>query len=291
MSQRLEPSDQTRIVTQLAEKIEELYVYPEAAGRIAAQLRARPATAQTPAEFATEIKQFLRGFDGHLSLSCRPDESAAHHPSRPKLSDPEYQRRCNYGFLRAGLAEERIGLLELTLIPDTDNSRALATAHAATSLVANTDALILDLRNVPGGWPSGGPVLLGHFLANEPVHLLTMTPRTGDPQRDWTPAPNPLGHRPETPAAHPRRPALRFSWRGLRILRPEPRARHGDRPADGRCREHRRLRAPRRPVHRIHPHRSPHRPTHRHQLGRRRRTPRCRSRFRRRTQHRAESGS
>jgi Peptidase family S41 len=199
MSQRLEPIEQARIIAQLAEKIEELYVYPEVAGRIAAELRARPAPAQTPDEFATGIKQFLRGFDGHLSLSRRPAGPAAHDPGRPKLSDPEYLRRCNYGFRRAGLAAEGIGLLELTLIPDTDNALALTAARAATSLVANTDALILDLRNVPGGWPSGGRVLLGHFLADEPVHLLTMTPRTGDPQRDWTPAPNPLGHRPDFP--------------------------------------------------------------------------------------------
>ena len=77
MSQRLEPGEQERIIAKAAEKIEELYVYPEAAGRIAAQLRARPATAQTPAEFAADIKQFLRGFDGHPACPAGP-------PNRPR---------------------------------------------------------------------------------------------------------------------------------------------------------------------------------------------------------------
>lgn len=199
MGKLIEPAEQIRIVAELADKVEELYVFPEAAARIATSLRARPASAQTPAEFAADIKQLLRGFDGHLGLSYLHADTAADGPSRPKLTDPEYLRRCNYGFARAGLAEEGIGLLELTLFPDAENPKALAAARAATSLVANTDALILDLRNIPGGWPSGGSLLLGHFLAEEPVHLLTMTPRTGDPEPDWTPAANTLGHRPDLP--------------------------------------------------------------------------------------------
>lgn len=199
MSTLIEPAEQMRIVAELADKIEDLYVFPETAAHIGAALRARPATAQAPAAFATDIKQFLRGFDGHLGMSYLHSDTAADGPSRLKLTDPEFQRRHNYGFARAGLVEEGIGLLELTLIPDAENPRALAAARAATSLVANTDALILDLRNIPAGWPSGASLLLGHFLTEEPVHLLTMTPRTGDPTRDWTPTANALGHRPDLP--------------------------------------------------------------------------------------------
>lgn len=202
MSNGFGPDEEARLIGRLVEKIEELYVFPEAAGRIAAALRARPAAGaagRTPAGFADEVKSFLRGFDRHLGLSYVPAESEAVDQGSPKVTDPEYRRRRNYGFSRAGLAEEGIGLLELTLVPDADDPRVLETARAATALVANTDALVLDLRNVPGGWPSGVSLLLGHFLGDRPVHLLTMRRRSGEAGEDWTPAENPLGHRPDVP--------------------------------------------------------------------------------------------
>jgi C-terminal processing protease CtpA/Prc len=72
-------------------------------------------------------------------------------------------------------------------------------AAAATVMIAHTDAVIVDLRGVPGGWPSGCDLLLGHFLPADPTLSLTMTKRDGEPEEQWTPKDNPLDHRPDVP--------------------------------------------------------------------------------------------
>jgi C-terminal processing protease CtpA/Prc len=188
------------VVAELADKIEELYVFPEAGKRIAEELRVRPRTAEDPEAFAADVKQFLRGYDAHLSLLWLPARANAEGPARPDLNDPHYQRRVNYGFRQAGLAQESIGLIDLTLFRDAASPHVRAAATAATSLVAHTDAMIIDLRDVPGGWPSGCNLLLGHFLPDQPTLLLTMIERgQANGQEDWTTPGNELGHRPDVP--------------------------------------------------------------------------------------------
>ncbi|GIG59676.1 hypothetical protein Lfu02_40480 [Longispora fulva] len=187
------------VVTELADKIEKLYVFPEEAKRIADELRSRPLTARTPEALVAELQPYLRAQDGHLGLVWLPDSATADRRARPNLMDPAYQIRINHGLRQAGLVEDGIGLIDFSMIGDGDVAAMREAARAATVMVASADAVVLDLRDVPGGWPSGVNMLLGHFLAAEPTHLLTMTSRTAPDQLDWSPADNPLGHRPDVP--------------------------------------------------------------------------------------------
>ncbi|WP_035799902.1 S41 family peptidase [Kitasatospora mediocidica] len=189
-----------RLLALLADRIEEHYVHPEVAATIAAQLRNwQPSVADPPALVA-EVKALLRGHDRHLSLRWLPGagDEGADRPVSP-LDDPESRRRMNHGFRQVGMLDGGIALLELSLVCDTDDPAALAAAQAALAGTANADAVIVDLRRVPGGWPSGGTLLLGHFLPPQPTHLLTLTARYQEPEQCWTPADNPLGHRPDIP--------------------------------------------------------------------------------------------
>ena len=188
------------VVSALARTIEEQYVFPEVARRIADELRSRTFRYDGPDSLADEVRAFLRTHDRHLSLIWRSATAPEDGPARTDLDDPEVLRRSNYGVRQVSLHDGNVGLVDLTLICDADQLDVLATYRAAIGLTAHADAVVLDLRDLPGGWPSGCTLLLGHFLPPEPpTHLLTLTRRHGHSIEDWTPVENPLGHRPDVP--------------------------------------------------------------------------------------------
>lgn len=187
------------ILDSLARTIEEQYIFPDAAGRICAELRSREFAHADPQALADDVRSYLRTHDRHLSLIWRSAASPEAGPARTDFNDPAVLRRANYGFRQFAVHEGNIAVIDLTLLCDTDQPEVLATFRAAMCLTAHADAMILDLRDLPGGWPSGSNLLLAHFLADEPVHLLTLTRRHGESTQDWTPLENPLGHRPRLP--------------------------------------------------------------------------------------------
>ena len=188
------------VVSALARTIEEQYVFPEAGRRIADELRSRSFRYDGPRSLADEVRDFLRTHDRHLSLIWRSAIAPEDGPARTDLDDPEVLRRSNYGVRQVSVHDGNVGVVDLTLICDADRPDVLATYRAAMALAAHADAVVLDLRDLPGGWPSGCTLLLGHFLPPEPpTHLLTLTRRHGPSIEDWTPVVNPLGHRPDVP--------------------------------------------------------------------------------------------
>jgi C-terminal processing protease CtpA/Prc len=178
----------------LADLIEAHYVFPEPAATISAQLRTRFADV-APEDVAANVKPFLRGHDRHLSVidKLRPASTG---PARIDFTDRDALRRINYGFRNVHVAD-RIATIDLTMLCDADDPVVRGTAAAALALTAHAHAVILDLRGVPGGWPSGADALLGHFLPDQPTHLLTMTRRDADDIEQHTPDNNPYGHRPD----------------------------------------------------------------------------------------------
>jgi C-terminal processing protease CtpA/Prc len=59
------------------------------------------------------------------------------------------------------------------------------TAACAMNFLANTDALIVDLRNNGGGTPAMGVLLASYFFAAEPVHYADNYARPGNTTRQW----------------------------------------------------------------------------------------------------------
>jgi C-terminal processing protease CtpA/Prc len=187
------------VVAALARTIEEQYVFADAGKRIADALRSRTFHADDPQSFADEVRTYLRTHDRHLSLIWRAATAPEDGPARTHLDDPEVLRRSNYGVRQVSIHDGNIAVVDLTLICDAEQADVLATYRAAMGMAAHADAMILDLRDVPGGWPSGCTLLLGHVLPRRPTHLLTMTRRHEPSTEDWTPIENTLGHRPDVP--------------------------------------------------------------------------------------------
>lgn len=106
--------------------------------------------------------------------------------------DAAANRRRNYRFRHVGILDRNIAHLDVTFFCDTDGpSQAAVRARAATAAAigfsANSDAVILDLRDNPGGWGSGANYLPGHLLPDGPVHLVSFIDRAAAPEQAWTP--------------------------------------------------------------------------------------------------------
>ncbi|GAA2005175.1 S41 family peptidase [Catenulispora subtropica] len=91
----------------------------------------------------------------------------------------------NYGVRRVERLEGNIGYLDLTMVADASSgARAIA---AAMELVANTEALIIDLRANRGGAPNGVQLWCSYLFPDDETHLNDIYSRVKDATRQyWT---------------------------------------------------------------------------------------------------------
>ncbi|MEO1655561.1 MAG: S41 family peptidase, partial [Bacteroidota bacterium] len=188
-----------KMVKEMVQKIEELilthYVLPEQGEKIAAQFRAdfqkgRFDQANSLKQLDSTMTKSLREVsqDFHLYVwnnkeiveqlkaeaRAEPDEEEAQETSNFFNSEKAYQ--ANFGFEKVEVLEGNIGYIKLSQINISKYS--LKKLYAAMHLVANTQALILDLRNNGGGGSSMGAVLESFFF-EEYTELLEFRQRNG----------------------------------------------------------------------------------------------------------------
>ncbi len=150
------------------------YVFPDVAERIVAVLgRNDYDHLADDAEFASTVTADLQSVNGdrHLRL--------LHEPPRPRPTP------TGHGFAKVEIIEDGIGCLEVTALRDPQEFGDLAAA--AMTLVADTGALILDLRRNRGGHP-GMIALVCAYLVDEFTHLNDLHFRRDDlTVQFWTP--------------------------------------------------------------------------------------------------------
>jgi C-terminal processing protease CtpA/Prc len=170
-----------------AQRYDSLYVFADRGDHIRKQLtsrsvRARYHECKTASCLADKLTRDLQSWttDQHLRLVFsvaprpmnRPQETSA--AREPEL---ENMRRRNFGFHNVERLHGNIGLIELSRFdPAAD---AAGAAAAAMTLVANTDALVIDLRNNGGGHADMVAHLMSYFVS-EQTHLSTMRRRNAD---------------------------------------------------------------------------------------------------------------
>ena len=153
------------------------------------------ASASTAKAFAKSLSGDLRalGDDRHLSVRFDPDFSAEPKPDTA-LGPKEVAKarddmiRDGYGIARVERLPGNVGLLDLRGFGPTE---FVGDAYsAALSLLAGTDALILDLRRNGGGEASSVAYLLSHFFGEgDERHLNDIYDRPKDETRQyWTSA-------------------------------------------------------------------------------------------------------
>ncbi|WP_427894538.1 S41 family peptidase [Kribbella sp. GL6] len=193
----METEEIRSVLGRLGALVGEHYVFPEVGTEVAARLAAAVGDGaydelRTPEALAERVTADLQqgNRDKHLRLVFRrdglPDETD------PVAEEAHWRRRAALdagGMARVERLDGNIGLLEIRPLLYPPEHAATAVT-AALSLLASTDALILDLRRCLGGSPDQVAFVCGYlFDSAEPIHLQDLVTRAdGTTRQFWTPA-------------------------------------------------------------------------------------------------------
>ncbi len=188
----METLDTPAVVDRCADLVAERFVLPEVGARAATRLRQRAAAgaydALDPAALAAALSADLQDVAHDLHLRV------IHHPDGvPPTEDPsayeEYWRemaRTTAGGMRrverlaGNVAHLSIGPVLTPAGPSWD------AVSAALALVADADALVLDVRECRGGDPDTVQLLVSHLVGDEPVRLVDIESRVEGLRQRWT---------------------------------------------------------------------------------------------------------
>jgi retinol-binding protein 3 len=193
----IDPKWRNAILDGVAQRYDSLYVFADRGHQIRKQLttpgvRARYADCTTASCLADKLTQDLQTWskDKHLrlvfSVPPRPLQVTAQDTAGAQARELEAMRRRNFGFHNVERLHGNIGLLEIGRFDPAPD--AAQTAAAAMAFLANTDALIIDLRNNGGGRADMVAEMMSYFVP-EQTHLSTMKRRKPeDNVQIWTAA-------------------------------------------------------------------------------------------------------
>lgn len=192
----LDAATRARVVDGAVAKLNQYYVFPETAQRMAAAIRARLAsgaydTITAGSAFASALTTDLRAIshDKHLSVAWSsrvlPPMDPGAGPDSAALAQMRARlRQNNCGFERVEWLQSNLGYLKFNGFGPADS--CAATATAAMTLLAHVDALIIDLRSNGGGDPEM-VAFISSYLFAEPTHLNDLYDRAADKTTEyWT---------------------------------------------------------------------------------------------------------
>lgn len=185
----INPQIRKQIIENIILELQAKYVLPEKVKDIEIALRTKHQDGgyekmETPSQFANALTQDLRtaGSDLHLFVAHDPtlEKALIASPPAPSVKLQELppsaerlveMRESNYDFHKLELLRGNVGYLDLRSFVDLDYSKN--TAVAAMGFLANTDAVIIDLRKNPGGFVNLNTFLASYFFGVERVELLS----------------------------------------------------------------------------------------------------------------------
>jgi len=179
------------IVDAVTEKLRELYVYPDIGERMAQRVATKLEEGLYDAidvleEFVAQLNRDLLSVfpDGHLAVSVlRKRERAQSSDGDWWQEHVENSRFNNCGFHRLDRMAGNVGYLELTEFDYPEV--AGETLIAAMNYLCHTDAIIIDLRQNPGGRGELVQILLSYFFEDHRVHYLTELDGVRKITRQW----------------------------------------------------------------------------------------------------------
>jgi len=177
-SPALNATTRQQVIDGAIEHMQRGYIFEDVAQKMAAALRAHAKAGaydaiSNGADFATVLTTHLQAVskDKHLRIVYNPSGIAG---TQPPITDEERlrraaaERRNNYGLHRVERLDGNVGYIELRGF--SGSQEAGTAVAAAMNLLANTDALVFDLRRNGGG----SPVTIGFissYLFDQRVHL------------------------------------------------------------------------------------------------------------------------
>jgi C-terminal processing protease CtpA/Prc len=182
------------VIDTLVKRLNDSYVFPETAAKMEQALRSHAseyAQITSARQFAEKLTADLQAVshDKHLrvrysyeSIAVRPNNSN----EEPTAEEREQMRRelgrINYGFERVERLPGNIGYLDLRGFTPAEIGGG-DTVAAAFNFLANTDALIIDLRKNGGGDPNQVALICSYLFGSERVHLNDLHWRDGKGER------------------------------------------------------------------------------------------------------------
>jgi hypothetical protein len=201
----LTPALRNEVIEGTIKQLNAYYVFPDVARQMEAAIRKRAANHEydqisSPKAFVDILTVHLRdvSHDKHLGVmySASPLPPLPGPNAQPSPEQREralgFGRAINFGFEKVERLPGNVGYLRLGGFFPPD--MGAETAAAAMTFVANTDALIIDLR-----WNNGGDpamvAFISTYLFNEPTHLNDIYWRPDSSTRQWWTLPHVPGTR------------------------------------------------------------------------------------------------
>ena len=190
----VDANERRSVVQQIAQLLDEHYVFPDVALKSGAHLEAKLAAgafddmvdALTYADALTRELQSVN-HDKHMRVRVRPIDQAGaqeHDPGAAAARQLREMSGRNFGFESVEHLDGNIGYLDLRYFAPPE--LASGNAVAAMQLLSNSDAIIIDLRNNSGGSPQMVQLLCSYFFDTR-THLNSLYWRSGDrTQEFWT---------------------------------------------------------------------------------------------------------
>ena len=192
------------VIDGVLKKLNDAYVFPEVAKKMEQAVRERGQKKEYDA--ITSASKFAQTLTAHLQEVSRDKHlrvNYSHDPIPPETQrrepSPEERERfqsfmksINFGFEKVERLNGNVGYLDLRGFMDAEMGGD--TVVAAMNFLANTDALIIDLRQNGGGSPAM-VALISSYLFNQPTHLNDLYWREGERTQQWWTSPYVPGKR------------------------------------------------------------------------------------------------
>lgn len=181
-------------VTRISAELNARYVFPDVAKQCAEHLGAELADGKfdeltDPQAFAEALTEALQSIskDKHMRVRVRLPERVEverEDPAIAHLQAMDRMRRSNFGFEKVERLDGNVGYVDMRGFLPLEPARD--TAAAAMAFLANSDAIIFDMRKNGGGSPATVQFICSYFFA-ERTHLNSLYFREGDvTQEFWT---------------------------------------------------------------------------------------------------------
>jgi len=169
-------------IDMLVKDLKQMYVFPDVGDKVAQMLEGRQGRGAYSAitgakEFSellnTEMSDIAHDQHLHVIYSSQTIPPVPPPGAQPQPPDPQrllQLKKANYAFQEVKRLNGNIGYLKMTAFLDPE--LAGPTVAAAMTFLANTDALVIDLRENGGGDAAMGALFASYFFSGEhPVHL------------------------------------------------------------------------------------------------------------------------
>jgi retinol-binding protein 3 len=188
----VDATTRSQVIDLAIAQMQKAYIFADTAEKMAAALRTHAANKEydaltTGQAFADMLTRHLQEVsrDKHLRIRYFP-EGLPQRPEQPNAEERARavaeERRRNFNFERVERLDGNVGYIDLRGFSGSREARGAAVA--AMNLVADTDALIFDLRRNGGGSPFMIGIL-SSYLFDEVVHLNDFYVRETDAHEEF----------------------------------------------------------------------------------------------------------